>query len=91
MCFEDFKTRTYKESRETNSISLLAEFLESCSHHHLAYNARETILLLDHSPLTAFRKVHAQKNVQLRFANGLCSVFQSPHQKAEVLLLNSSK
>lgn len=47
-------------------------------------------MLLNHPPLTAFRKVNAQKNVQLRFANGLRSVFQSLHQKVEVLLLNSS-
>ncbi|KAF7344944.1 hypothetical protein MVEN_01657000 [Mycena venus] len=79
------RRETMENRRQEAYISLLAEFLESCSSHHLPYNARETILLLDHPLLTAFRKVHAQKSVQLRFANGLRSVFQSPHQKAEVL------
>ncbi|KAJ7815113.1 hypothetical protein B0H14DRAFT_2603728 [Mycena olivaceomarginata] len=66
-------------------IALLAEFLESCNSHRLPYNARETIWLFDLPSLTRFRRVNTSKTIQLRFANALRSVLQSPHHNAEVL------
>lgn len=66
-------------------IALLAEFLQSCASHRPPYNARETISLLDLPSPTGLRRPHAHKNVQLRFADGLCSVFQFSHQNAAVV------